>query len=97
MAYELRRRRASTPSGRRAAARGGPPRLEELPGWSESTAGVTDEAALPAAARSYLAFLEEQLRVPVVLVSTGATREETLLRRSTALGERLAALIGQGR
>jgi len=68
------------------------PRLRRLPGWSGATEGVTAEDALPAGARSYLGVLEELLGVPIVLVSTGARREETLIRTLTPLGRQLAAL-----
>jgi adenylosuccinate synthase len=71
------------------------PRLETLPGWRTPTAGVTDEADLPAEAQRYLAYLEDRLGVPVVLVSTGPRREETLLRGTTRLGRQLAALVGR--
>ena len=68
------------------------PRLRRVPGWRGATEGVTEEAALPAGARAYLATLEELLGVPIVLVSTGARREETLIRTQTPLGRHLAAL-----
>ena len=35
-------------------------------------------AALPAAAQDYLKFLSDYLEVPVSMVSTGASREETI-------------------
>ena len=75
----------------------GPPATENLPGWSGSTAGVTDEAALPAAAREYVAFLEEQLGVPVVLVSTGHAARRPCSRRLRRRSRRLAALLDPGR
>ncbi|MDZ7752312.1 MAG: adenylosuccinate synthase [Gammaproteobacteria bacterium] len=57
------------------------PVYEEMPGWSESTVGVTDEDRLPANARAYLARLEELVGVPVDIISTGPDRRETIIRR----------------
>jgi adenylosuccinate synthase len=70
------------------------PVLEEVPGWQQPTEGITDHADLPQAAEQYLQFLEAQLGVPIVLVSTGPRREETLVRGDTALAERLTEVIG---
>ncbi len=57
------------------------PVYEELPGWRASTVGITDHAALPDAARAYLRRIEEILGVPIDLVSTGADRTQTIVRR----------------
>jgi len=57
------------------------PVYEELPGWRESTVGVTDYGALPENARRYLERLEALVRVPIDMISTGPDREETILLR----------------
>ena len=57
------------------------PVYEDLPGWSGSTVGVTDEDRLPANARAYLARLEELVETPVDIISTGPDRRETIIRR----------------
>jgi adenylosuccinate synthase len=57
------------------------PVYEELPGWEESTVGALSLEALPRAARDYLARLEELCGVPVVIVSTGPDREQTIVLR----------------
>jgi adenylosuccinate synthase len=57
------------------------PVYEELPGWSDSTIGVTDYAQLPANARRYLERLCELVGVPVDIVSTGPDREQTIVLR----------------
>jgi adenylosuccinate synthase len=67
---------------------------QELPGWSQPVTGLTDESALPAAAESYIRFLEEQIGVPVIIVSTGARREETMVRGTSELAGQLRPLIG---
>ncbi len=57
------------------------PRFIEMPGWQESTAGIDSVDALPAAARAYLAKLEELSGVPIDIVSTGADRAHTVVVR----------------
>src|SRR5690554_3578891 len=52
------------------------PVYEELPGWTEPVAGVTDPGDLPPQARDYLAFLQEQVGVPVRVVGTGPGRDQ---------------------
>jgi adenylosuccinate synthase len=59
----------------------GTPRYESMPGWKETTAGRKSLAELPSAARAYLARLEEACGVPVTIVSTGAERDETIVKR----------------
>ena len=57
------------------------PIYEELPGWSESTVGVRDHDALPAAARRYLKVMESVCTVPIDMISTGPDRDETIILR----------------
>ncbi|MCC7462049.1 MAG: adenylosuccinate synthase [Gammaproteobacteria bacterium] len=57
------------------------PVYEELPGWQESTAGVTAYGKLPANARRYLERIEALVGVPLDLISTGPDRDETIVRR----------------
>ena len=57
------------------------PIYETLPGWSESTVGVTEYDRLPVAARQYLERIEEIGGVPVHLISTSPDRAHTILRR----------------
>ncbi len=57
------------------------PIYEEMPGWTESTVGAKSLAALPAAARAYVARIEELVGVPIDMVSTGPDREETIVLR----------------
>jgi adenylosuccinate synthase len=56
------------------------PVYEEMPGWRDSTVGVTRFEELPAAARNYLKRMEEVCDVPIAMVSTGADREHTIVR-----------------
>jgi adenylosuccinate synthase len=55
------------------------PVYEEMPGWSESTAGISDFAKLPANAQNYLRRMEEVTGAPIALVSTGPDRDETIV------------------
>jgi adenylosuccinate synthase len=57
------------------------PVYEELPGWKESTVGVTELAALPANARAYLKRIEALVGVPLDLISTGPDRTQTIVVR----------------
>jgi adenylosuccinate synthase len=56
------------------------PVYETLPGWREPLDRVGEAAALPAAAKAYVEFVEGELDVPVTLVGTGAERERALAR-----------------
>ncbi len=53
----------------------------EMPGWKDSTIGITDYDQLPQAARDYLAKIEELCETPIDIVSTGPDRSETIIRK----------------
>ncbi|WP_033451479.1 adenylosuccinate synthase [Bordetella pertussis] len=55
--------------------------LEELPGWTESTVGITEYSKLPVNARRYLERVAEVCGVPIDLVSTGPDRNKTIVLR----------------
>jgi adenylosuccinate synthase len=57
------------------------PIYEELPGWKASTVGIRDYDSLPANARAYLGRLENLVQTPIDIISTGAERNETIIRR----------------
>jgi adenylosuccinate synthase len=57
------------------------PIYEEVPGWSETTAGLSDPSLLPDGARNYIEFLEKLLNVPASLISTGPYRHQTIVWR----------------
>lgn len=71
------------------------PVYEALPGWAGegTTAGVTREADLPAAARVYLARIEALTGVPAAIVSTGSDRRDTIVRPDTPVGRRLGQVV----
>src|SRR6185437_3913483 len=56
------------------------PVYEKLPGWGDfDTKNVRSMADLPKNLQGYVRYIEKALGVPVVLMSTGPGREETLL------------------
>jgi len=57
------------------------PVYEYLPGWSEDITGARSLADLPAAARGYIEFVEEQARCRVSAVGVGQDRDATIAIR----------------
>ncbi len=55
------------------------PIYETIPGWTESTVGVTKYDELPANARKYLERIQEVTGVPVAMISTSPDRDHTIL------------------
>ena len=58
------------------------PNYIEIPGWHESTSGLTEYDQLPEAARNYVKVIEEKVGVPISMISTGPDREETIILES---------------
>ena len=50
-----------------------------MPGWSESTSGMTSYDELPENARNYLNRLEELTDTSIDIISTGPDRIETII------------------
>ena len=57
------------------------PIYETLPGWSQSTVGVTQYQALPPEAQAYLQRIESVCGVPIHMISTSPDRDHTILIR----------------
>jgi len=55
------------------------PVYEELPGWDDDISGVRSRDGLPAAARDYLALIEEEVGVPITFIGVGPEREQTII------------------
>ena len=51
---------------------------ETLPGWSEDITECRTRSDLPQAAQDYLAFIEEQVGVPIALVGVGPGRDQVV-------------------
>jgi len=66
------------------------PIYECLPGWKTPTFGMTCYDQLPARAKDYLAFLEEQAGVEIGSISTGPERNQTIVRPESRLAKLLA-------
>jgi adenylosuccinate synthase len=54
------------------------PLYEDLTGWSESLRGIGSAEDLPVALKNYVRFIERELGIPIVIVSVGPDRSETL-------------------
>ncbi len=57
------------------------PQYIDMPGWSESTLGITEFDKLPANAQTYINKVESLAGVPIDIISTGPDRVETIIRR----------------
>lgn len=56
------------------------PVYKTLPGWKTDIRGLTDFEKLPKNCRSYVNFLQDQVGVPIRMISTGPKRSEILYR-----------------
>jgi adenylosuccinate synthase len=54
----------------------------ELPGWSEDLTERRSEDELPEAARSYLQFISDFVKVPIALIGVGPGREQVIWTRA---------------
>ena len=55
------------------------PVYKEMKGWNVNLKGI-EEKTLPAELLQYVTFLEQQLGVPITIISTGPDRTQTILR-----------------
>ncbi len=78
--YEIDGRRVEHWPSRAADLARAVPVYEDFPGWSEPIHGVRALADLPETARRYVTALEEHAGVPIVLVSVGPERTQTIER-----------------
>ena len=56
------------------------PVYAELPGWQTDMTKMQSEDEFPEEFNAYLNFLEEELEVPIKIVSVGPDRAQTILR-----------------
>jgi adenylosuccinate synthase len=66
------------------------PIYESMPGWNTSTSGLTTYEELPRAARDYVARLSEVVGCGISLISTGASRSESILIHDSHLDRLLS-------
>jgi adenylosuccinate synthase len=55
---------------------------EDMPGWKDSTVGITRYEDLPIQARNYIERLQSLAGVPITIISTGPDREQTIIREN---------------
>jgi adenylosuccinate synthase len=58
----------------------GNPVYRSHPGWKQPITGMTDFEELPGPCRAYIAMIEEQVQVPVPIISTGPRQQDTIVR-----------------
>ncbi|SHI96427.1 Adenylosuccinate synthetase [Mesonia phycicola] len=56
------------------------PIYKEVKGWKEDLMQMTDESQFPQEFKDYIAFVEEELQVPIKVVSVGPDRKQTIMR-----------------
>jgi adenylosuccinate synthase len=59
------------------------PVFKELCGWNTSTFGMTSWKQLPRAAKEYIKFIENQIEVPIIAISTGPDRKQMIYLQKT--------------
>ena len=57
------------------------PIYTEMEGWNTDMTGITAEEQFPAQFKSYIAYIECELGVPVTIVSVGPDRAQTIIRK----------------
>jgi adenylosuccinate synthase len=57
----------------------------DLPGWSEQLGEVRSEDDLPVAAREYLQFIADFVRVPVALIGVGPARDQIIWTKNAGI------------
>jgi adenylosuccinate synthase len=80
VAYDVDGRRLDHWPSSASAIANATPIYEDFPGWEEPLSGVRSLAELPENARRYMTALEEMAGVPIVLVSVGPERTQTIER-----------------
>ncbi len=56
------------------------PVYTELPGWKCDLTNLRNENEFPEELNNYIAWIEEELRVPIRIISVGPDREQTIVR-----------------
>ena len=57
------------------------PIYTKLKGWSEDLTAMTEESQLPTEFMDYVSFLENELQLPITVVSVGPDRKQTIVRK----------------
>ena len=56
------------------------PIYTDFEGWDEDLTGMNNESTLPKSLNAYIDFLEEELQIPIKVVSVGPDRKQTIFR-----------------
>ena len=56
------------------------PIYTDFEGWEEDLTKMTNESTLPKALNAYIEFLEQELQIPIKVVSVGPDRKQTIFR-----------------
>ena len=56
------------------------PEYKEFKGWNEDISQIDEYENLPAEFKNYLSYIEDEVKVPIKVVSVGPNRKETILR-----------------
>ncbi len=57
------------------------PVYKEIKGWKTDMTEIKSEAEFPQAFKDYISFLEQELEVPIYIVSVGPDRDQTIVRK----------------
>ena len=96
VAYDIDGQRCEDfPSSARKFARCRPI-YETVPGWKQSTSHCRSLEDLPKQALDYLKFLAELMKVPIAIVSLGASRDQTIIVEDPIHGPKRALLDANG-
>lgn len=96
VAYELEGKRCEHFPNHSRLLAGCSPIYETLPGWKRSTAECRTLEDLPSEALAYLRFLAELMKVPIAIVSVGASRDQTIIIEDPIHGPKRALLHADG-
>ena len=55
------------------------PILKEVEGWNQDLTSITGKDQIPQGLANYIAFLEEELQVPITILSVGPDRKQTIV------------------
>lgn len=58
------------------------PVYNKIKGWNKDLTGLTDMASAPKEFMDYIEYLEQELNVPITIVSVGPDRKQTLMREA---------------
>ncbi|PCJ83999.1 MAG: adenylosuccinate synthase [Flavobacteriales bacterium] len=61
------------------------PIYTELKGWQQDLTGMTSLDSIPQELNDYISFLENELQVPITIVSVGPDRTQTLMREKVVV------------